>query len=61
MIDPISGSGCKLCDNDHGNIVCNCGHSHSQHVFAAGCAVKYSEGKRCLCDRYSQTELKKAK
>jgi hypothetical protein len=31
--------------------VCNCGHSHDDHVFSAGCTVY-----ECKCDRYSQTQ-----
>lgn len=44
---PICG-----CMNPHGNIVCDCGHGHEDHVFAAGC-------KLCQCNWYSQTQLRK--
>lgn len=33
--------------NQH-TFVCNCGHHHAEHTFAAGCRL-------CSCERYSQT------
>jgi peptide methionine sulfoxide reductase MsrB len=46
----MSNSICKHCPTaDHGDIVCDCGHSHSGHVFADGCQY-------CDCDRYSQVK-----
>jgi len=48
----MSKQKCKHCPTaDHGDIVCDCEHSHNAHVFSAGCTVS-----GCGCGRYSQID-----
>ncbi len=48
----MSKTTCKHCPTaSHGDLVCDCEHSHNAHVFAAGCTVS-----GCDCNRYSQVE-----
>lgn len=51
------------CSNDHGTVVCDCGHTHDEHVFGSGCGYIYSytSTKRpvyCTCRQYSQVHLR---
>jgi hypothetical protein len=42
---------CKDASGSNGehNVVCDCGHSHSNHVFSSGCKIL-----GCKCEGYSQ-------
>lgn len=53
--DPISND-CYHCFGEgHGDIVCNCGFTHAEHIFAIGLPLSYG----VICNRYSQTKLRK--
>jgi len=48
---------CGLCRNGHGNLFCDCGHKHDEHVFGVGCRASIvidGETKKCNCSGYSQ-------
>lgn len=42
---------CLLMNRPH-KFVCDCSHTHNDHVFGAGC-------KKCPCERYSQVKQRK--
>lgn len=42
---------CQLMYRPH-KFVCDCGHTHNEHVFGAGC-------KECNCEVYSQKKQRK--
>jgi hypothetical protein len=46
---------CKIRDEPH-VYVCDCGHSHNEHVYGGGCKVK-----NCGCEQYSQVKMVKVK
>jgi hypothetical protein len=69
MTDLILDSKCKHCHGQgHGEIVCDCGHTHNLHVFGGGCRAEFIKvtdifgiPQKCQCSRYSQTHGRNVK
>ena len=67
MTVPIYGSEstteCVHCNYGHGTIICNCGHTHAEHISLSGCGVIMGFNEQglnvyCACTCYSQTGLR---
>ena len=66
MTDPTLGNiktdlTCR-CRESHGTVVCDCGHTHGEHISLSGCGVILQAHKGyntyCGCTRYSQKHLR---
>lgn len=50
---------CRHCPSGHGNIVCDCGHHHNDHISLGGCIHRNDTGQLdCGCEGYSQRKLR---
>ena len=67
VLGELNNTYCNHCIYGHGNLTCDCGHTHSEHLSMSGCGVIKSvvnDGSKnglktfCSCTRYSQTYLR---